>query len=73
VRVGREEQRVAVCRALGDHVGGDRALRARLVLDHERLLEGLPQLDAEHPCHEVGRASGGEGHDDLDGLVGIDG
>ena len=67
LRIRHQQQRVAVRRALGHRVGaGDRA-GARPVLDDERLAHRVLQPLREEARVDVGRAAGGERHDDLHG------
>ncbi len=70
--VGRrlDQQRVAVGPCAGDGGGADRAARSRLVLDDEGLAELLAELLGDHARHHVGRAAGGQRHDDVHRPVG---
>ena len=71
VRVGHQQQRVAVGRGLGNDVGADHRAAAGLVVDDEALAQRLLQPLREKAGVVVGRAAGGEGHDDADRPVGI--
>ena len=59
----REEQRVAVGRALGDVVGADDARARRPVLHHEALPQALAQVLRQDAADDVGAAAGREGDD----------
>ena len=63
-----EQQRVAVGRALRDEIGADVAVRAGLVLDHDRLAPDLGELRPDLAREDVGGAAGRVGHDDADRL-----
>jgi hypothetical protein len=63
-----QHQRVAVGSGADHLLDGNNAIGARLVLYDHGLPEDLAQLLAEDACHDVGRASGCVGHDDLDRL-----
>jgi hypothetical protein len=54
----RDQQRVAVGRRLGDDLGGDDRLRARLVVDHDRLAELVLQLGRDDARDQVVAAAG---------------
>ncbi len=66
-----EEQRVAVGRRLRDHVAGDVAVGAGMVLDHDRLVEKLGEFLSDHARDDVGGAAGRDRHDELDRARGI--
>ena len=70
VLLGRQHQRIAVRRALGDEVGADRAAGAGLVLDHHDLSQLAAQLLRDHSRKHVGRAAGGKRHHQLHRTVG---
>src|SRR5262249_5128208 len=76
-RVDREhayrayQYRVAVRVGLGDELGGDRAIRARPVLDHGLLVEKFLELRADRAPDDIRRSPGHEGDHDLDRLAGI--
>ena len=62
----RDEQRVAVGLGTGHDLGADRALRAGLVLDDDRLLQVAAEKFADQPSQHIGRAARGIGNDKLD-------
>jgi hypothetical protein len=66
-----QQQRVAIRRGLGDLVGAQRAADAADVLDDDGAAQRLAQRFGEVPGDLVGRAPGGEGHDERDGFVGV--
>jgi len=67
--VGRyDEQRVAVGRGLGDHIGADRAGRSGTVLDEDLLLPALHQALGHETPERVGAAPWRERHDDAHDL-----
>ncbi len=68
VAVGRQHQRVAVGRALGDR-GGSR--QTRPVLDDDLLLPQVGELVGEDAGEPVGDAAGGERNHDAHDLVGV--
>ncbi|MNT59279.1 hypothetical protein D3C72_1967780 [compost metagenome] len=68
---GADQQRVAVVLLARHQFGADLAGGARLVLDHEGLVEALAQFRRQQARDDVGHASGREGHHDGDGMVGI--
>ena len=57
------QQRVAVGRGLGRHVGADAAAGARPVLDNDLLAQRLAELLGGHARQDVGRLAG-RGRDD---------
>jgi len=63
----------AVRRSAGHRLHADVAAGAGAVLDHEGLAEADLQPLGQHPRQRVLRAAGAEQHDDLDGLVGLQG
>ncbi|MNL09214.1 hypothetical protein D3C87_1299660 [compost metagenome] len=67
-RRGREQQRVAVGRSLGDVLRRDHGAGAGLVLHQHGLAQALVQPLGEQARHDVGRAAGRERHDERDGL-----
>ena len=64
----RDDERVAVRIGMRDVVHRDVAAAPALVLDHERLAEGLLHLRGEAARHDTARAAGCERHDQADGL-----
>jgi hypothetical protein len=58
--------KVTVRWGLCDQIGADVAAGADLVLHHELLPQQVCHLRAHHARDGVGRAAGGEGHDDAD-------
>ena len=64
VRVHEHQQRVTVRRRLGREFGAEQSRRARSVLDHHRLTEGLGQRLCHRARHHVGDAARRMGHDD---------
>ena len=60
---------MAVLVGLGHHVGADIAAGAGLVLDHDRLADGVLQLGADQPRQDVGGAAGRKRHDDAHRLA----
>ena len=64
--VGMKEQRVAVGGGLRDRVGGDVAVGARAVLDHDRPSQRLLHVVGEQPRGDIRRAARWDGHQDLD-------
>src|SRR5947207_1435300 len=72
-RVGRrrDEQRVAVGRALRDEVGADIAAGAGLVLDDDRLSQGFRKARAQSTRGEIGDTARRESDDEPDRLGGI--
>jgi hypothetical protein len=66
------QQRVAVGLGPGHDLGADDAARARPVVDHHLLPEGLTEMLADKPGHDVEHAGAGrEGHDDAQRTAGI--
>ena len=63
-----QQDRVAVGRGLRDRIDAHDAVRARLVLDDDRLAHLLAHLLRERARGEVGRAAG-KRHDELDRAV----
>jgi hypothetical protein len=68
-RVGAEEDRVAVRRRARDLRGGDRAVRAGLVLDDDALAEHRAEPLPDDTSDQVAAAAGPERHDDGDRFV----
>ena len=66
-----EQQRVPVGRRTGDDAAGDRAARARPVVDHHLLSPAFEQLGAEHARDYIGRAARRERHHHADRLAWI--
>jgi hypothetical protein len=64
---GREE-RVAVGRRLGYRLGADLGVGTALILDDDLLAPHLGEPLAHRAGDHVGRAAGGQRHDDPDGL-----
>ena len=64
--VRRDQDRVAVRRALGGELEADVAAAARFVLDHDLLAEHARQVIGDGAGADVGRAAGREGHDEMD-------
>src|SRR4029077_2036188 len=67
-RVGGEQQRVAIRRALRRDIGADGAARAAADLDHDRLVPHLRELDRHDASVDVGRSTRRKGDDHPDGL-----
>ncbi len=65
VRIRHHEERVSVGGGFRHHVGADDRTSARPVLDYEGLSESLLQTVADKACVDVGRPTGGIGHDDF--------
>ena len=63
---GRQEQRVAVLRRVGDIFGGDARAGAGLVVDDELLAEDRPRGLGEHAGDDVGGRARGEADHDVD-------
>ena len=57
------QQRVAVGRRLGRHLGAQRAASASPVVDDERLTHARRQHLGEWPCERIGSAAGWERYD----------
>ena len=70
-RIGAEQDRVAVRRALGDRARADGAAGAAAVVDHDRLLEGFAQLVGDRAGDDAGAAAGRERNDQRDRLCRI--
>ena len=68
---GGHAQRIAIGRGLGGFISTDHAAAAGLVLDHHALAQGLGQRLGQHPGNDIGRATRGKRHLQLDDLVGI--
>ncbi|MNV94725.1 hypothetical protein D3C71_1895430 [compost metagenome] len=69
VRAGRgDQQRVAVCRGLGRHVGADGAACARTVIHHDLLAHAGAHLLGDGARQQVRGAAGRERHDQPDRL-----
>ena len=68
---GSHEERIAVGRGRGCQLRADHAVRARLVLHHERLAEERPDVFAEVARENVDPAAGGVRHDDPNRARGI--
>ena len=66
--VGHADQRIAVSRLLGDIVDTDHGACTGLVFHDHGLAQLLGQLGANQARHHVGRAAGGEGNNDAQGL-----
>src|SRR5215470_1510957 len=60
------QQRISVGRRTGDRFGGDGAVSAEPVLDHEGLPERIGETLSDDPRHAVGIATSGVGRDDAD-------
>ena len=69
-RDGAEEERVSVRLGPGDGGGADIAAGAGPVLDHHALAEDLAHLLADEPGDDIGRATCGEGDDQVDRAAG---
>ncbi|MNL00203.1 hypothetical protein D3C87_1206290 [compost metagenome] len=65
----RDGDGVAIRRGTGDLPQAHGAIGTRLVVDHDRLAQGLGHALADEPRHEVIRATGLRGDDDADGLA----
>jgi hypothetical protein len=65
-----DQDRVAIGHCLGDGVGPERAIGARLVVDDDRLAERLAHLLRERARRQVGAAAGGKGTTSLIGRFG---
>ena len=65
-----DQQRVAIGLGLGDVLGGDRPVRAGLVLDYRGLAEQPLELRADGAADDVGGAAGDERDDDVHRLGG---
>jgi hypothetical protein len=63
-----QQQGVAILLGLGDQVGADIAAGAGLVLDHDRLADGVLQLRADEARQDVRGPARRERHDDPDRL-----
>ena len=61
-----QQQRVAVGRRLRDHVAGDVAVGARMILDDDRRAEQLGKLLPDDARGDIGCAAGRDRHDQLD-------
>ena len=70
-RIGAEQDRVAVRRALRDRAGADRAAGAAAVVDHDRLLERVAQLVGDGAGDDAGAAARRERNDQRDRLCRI--
>ncbi|MNV38768.1 hypothetical protein D3C71_1303310 [compost metagenome] len=64
-------QRVAVGRGPRHLLHAHRATRARLVLDHDGLLQVAAGVLGHQAGHDIGRSTGGERHHQLDGARGV--
>src|SRR5439155_19936461 len=60
-----EPQGIAVGRRLGDHLRADRAVRARTVIDDDRLIELLRQSFRQNPGDEIHRTTRWKGDHDF--------
>jgi hypothetical protein len=68
----REEQRVAVRRALRDELGADVAGRAGTVVGDDADLPALAEPSAQGPRQDIRAGPGRVRHDDLDGAARVD-
>ena len=68
-RVGRDQDGVAVGRALGRRFGADVAVGAGAVLHHHLLAERARQIFGDQPRRDVGRTAGGKRNDHADRFV----
>ncbi|CUI28541.1 Uncharacterised protein [Achromobacter ruhlandii] len=67
---GRQQQRIAVGRGRCHLLGGDGAVGAALVVDHDGLPQRLRRLGRHRAGQDVGGAAGRMRHDQRDGLGG---
>src|SRR6266403_1035833 len=67
----RDQQRVAVRLGVCRSADPDVAARSGLVLNDESTANGIAEMRSENARHDVGRAAGRKGHDDLDRALGI--
>jgi hypothetical protein len=68
---GAHQQRVAVGGAFRYEFTADGAARAGLVVHHDGFRPQVAQLLRQHARQHVGRAAGGERHDDVHGALGV--
>ena len=71
VRVGGQQQRVAVFRRARGRLRRDVGRRARPVFDDERFAQSRAQAVADQPCRQVGEGAGRHADDDLHRLARI--
>jgi len=69
--IGRQQQRVAIGRCLGNETAAYGAAGARAVVHEHGLADAGRQLLAQQSRQRVGIAACGVGHDDGDRLVGV--
>ena len=55
-------------RRFGNMLAADHPTRAAAMVDDEGLAEGFGEFGRQRACHDVGRAAGGEGHDEAHGF-----
>ena len=70
-RIGRQQQRVAVARRVGDIFRPHAAASARPILDHDLLVPGFGQIGRQRAREQIDRAARRIGNDDVDRAVRI--